>query len=188
MRRETSCPRGGVPRPFSGTSPRISLRRRAGHLARARQGQRRLVRRHEHRSLAYGDATNAQRAVVLRGLERHRPANEIDTRKFVHERPRPPIVGFATEALKELGENQVTGQDRTRTEERIESVGLTRGGAVEIIDPDGRIDQDHELPVPAHGLEVTPPLELAASGADTLLAQPRRGPPALGTRNLGAQR
>jgi hypothetical protein len=49
MRREASQPRGGVPRPFSGTSPCIRLRRRAGHFARGRLRQRRLVRGHEHR-------------------------------------------------------------------------------------------------------------------------------------------
>jgi uncharacterized protein (DUF1330 family) len=54
----TSWPRGGVPRPFSGTSPRISLRRRAGRLARARHGPRRLVRRHEHRIFASVEITD----------------------------------------------------------------------------------------------------------------------------------
>ncbi|HUO71570.1 MAG TPA: serine hydrolase [Solirubrobacteraceae bacterium] len=53
MRRETSSSRGGVPRPFAGTSHRTGLRRRAGHPARARQGQRGPARRPEHRSFAH---------------------------------------------------------------------------------------------------------------------------------------
>jgi len=82
---------GGVPRPCTGTSHRHGTRRRAGHLVRARQGQRVPRRRHEHQC----PEASSQVGHALR--QRHHfnlGAERISNRAWVHNQQPMQIQVF----------------------------------------------------------------------------------------------
>jgi len=53
------------------------------------------------------------------------------------------MVGVATEALQHLGQDQITHKDRLGAEELVKTArrGIVR--AVEVVDPDARVNDDH---------------------------------------------
>ena len=96
-------------------------------------------------SLSNSDARATQLPKVLGGAQCHGSADQIRARQIIHQLAGTPKIRVASKSLQEFGQDEISGQDLTRAEQRIELIGLRTGLAIEIVDPDGGVDDDHGL-------------------------------------------
>src|SRR5260370_3228963 len=99
-------------------------------------------RNHGIDGLARGHAESAQRAEILRRLNRDFPADQLPPHQRSQYLPGPVEVSFLVEALQNLGQNQVANGQRLLAKQPVEYLGLRRDCPLEIIDPHAGINED----------------------------------------------
>jgi hypothetical protein len=93
--------------------------------------------------LANGYATSPQEAIISRRLDPDATVPNLDQLKRTEHTQRPIEIAIAGEALKDLGQNNVTNQNRLLAQQFIQKIGLRRSLTPEVIDPNARIYEDH---------------------------------------------
>src|SRR5690606_35830049 len=96
---------------------------------------------------SYRDALLSQGSVIVSTLLGHAFAKHF---VLVQSRKRPfglPVVSVVSEALKYLQENQVSKGYRPVDNSQVKSFCVLTVAAVEIVDPDAGINQNHSLPL-----------------------------------------
>jgi hypothetical protein len=94
--------------------------------------------------LANRDSTPPKSAIVIRGGQGYVSTNKIRARQIKKQATGPSVVAVAGEALQQLCKDQVPGEQTTRSEQLIEAVGLSGFDAVEVIDPNGGVHENHD--------------------------------------------
>ncbi len=117
--------------------------------------------------LANSPPLRSQQTVVGRRVRRQDDSSGFEDLKPLQlpEHPRRFAVGW--NALKNLTHHQIEQTESLLRRLVVEPIGLRRSHAVEVVDPDGRVDDDHRLPT--HGIaaqaalvQVTAPRHLSA--------------------------
>src|ERR1035437_1006238 len=97
---------------------------------------------HSIDGLANGHAEPAQRAEILRRLNRDCLAAQLHYHQRSQHFPSVIEVSFVVEALQDLSQNQVTNGQRLLAKQPVECFGLRRDRPLEVIDPHAGIDED----------------------------------------------
>src|ERR1035437_6653755 len=97
---------------------------------------------HSVDGLANGHAEPAQRAEILRRLNRDFPAAQLHYHQRSQHSPGLIAVSFVVEALQYLGQNQVANGQWLLAKQPVEHLGLRRDRPLEVIDPHAGIDED----------------------------------------------
>lgn len=120
--------------------------------------------------LANGDAATAESSIIRGGLQRDVATSHFQELKRLEQVHCSLGVAFGGEALQQFGEDQVSDGQHSLAEQRVQQAGLRCGQSVEVIDPDGGVDDDHfRSSVATHCVQIAGPLQLAACAADPLL-------------------
>ncbi len=123
-------------------------------------------RRNDH---IYGatdrNAFRSERPVVVGALYGHLPDQACQTRSETASAPWPPCVDLVSEALKHFSQNQISDGHGLGAQQRIQLSGRLRIDAVEVVDPDARIDNSSPLKAPRFA-QVALPSQLAAQLLD----------------------
>jgi hypothetical protein len=107
------------------------------------------------------DRSLAQGPVVHRAGERNLAPEQISQGQRVERMLRALEISLATEALQDLDLDQIPDKDLLLSKEPVQEIRLARISAVEEVDPDRAVDQDHASVAP-HCVEIAFPMELAA--------------------------
>src|ERR1019366_5824608 len=99
-------------------------------------------RNHGIDGLANGHAEPAQRAEILRRLNRDFLPAQLHHLQRGQHFPGFIEVPFAVEALQDLSQNQVANGQRLLAKQLVEYLGLRRDRPLEVIDPHAGIDED----------------------------------------------
>ena len=124
---------------------------------------------------AHRHALSPEGAVILRGGKRDLAPRHRAEFERLEMPPRPVEVEIGSESLQNLDKNQVADQKALRSKQALKQLSFGRRLAVEIIHPDGGIDESHEgaSAVAPHRVEIAFPFELAAKAPEPLLALER---------------
>ena len=114
--------------------------------------------------LANGDASPPQGPVV-----RYAAFGDCSTKHLFicegsHQTPRPPIVRLDVEPSQYFRENDVAGQEQLASKQIVEKIGFSARRSVEVVNPDGAVDQHHrEVDLtPPSGVEIASPTQLSS--------------------------
>src|SRR5581483_7790995 len=92
---------------------------------------------------ADGDASSSQEPVIPRRADRNFTVHHGGALERPEAGERACGVVLGAEPLQNLGKNQIPDQQPSRVHQTIEQIGFGAGRPVEVVDPDGGIDQDH---------------------------------------------
>src|SRR5579875_1412100 len=93
----------------------------------------------------HGDASSAQEAIIPRRADRNLTAAHGAKFERLKVAERAGGVRFGAQPLQHLSENQIADQQDFPVHQAIEQIGGGAALAVEVVDPDRRIDQGHSL-------------------------------------------
>jgi hypothetical protein len=93
--------------------------------------------------LTYRDASLAENTKVISGLLGHLDAAEHMQVEIEQQAPCRAVVRVSPEALEDLCQNEITHGDNGRGEKLIELARASVLQAVEVVDPDAAIHQNH---------------------------------------------
>lgn len=96
--------------------------------------------------LAWRDPFRPQGSIVLRRLQCDVASPEVPDLDRLEQLQGNAVVLFPPEALKNLGEDEIGRQDELPAQKRVQRIGLGRDTAIEVVNPDGTIREDHGRP------------------------------------------
>jgi hypothetical protein len=105
---------------------------------------------------AYGDTSPTQHAEVSCVLNRKLRTEHLNDLKRMQSAAGRIEIFIAAKSLQYFGKDQVANEDGLFTQEPVEEISLRIGRAVEIVNPDGGINQDHCPVLVAVGLDFLP--------------------------------
>src|SRR4029453_7296296 len=98
--------------------------------------------------LADGNAAPAQRTEITGRYDRNRVASHWNDFEATHEGLNLSSCPLAFQALQYLAKHQIPNDDLVRAEDRAQALDLARVAAIEKVDPDATVDNNHPVPRP----------------------------------------
>ena len=95
--------------------------------------------------LPHGVAASPQMPVMAGGFDGERGVVDLDDLELEHLCLNRSCFAIVAKSLQDLGQNQRGQANAITIESEVEPLRLRIGDAVEEVDPDGRIDDDHAL-------------------------------------------
>src|SRR5215469_12026829 len=96
-------------------------------------------------SLAHGDSPTPQCAKILRCRDCNGSSPNRHTLQYIQLPTHAMEVQVRAKTLQNLDQDQVAEQGPLSGQQTVQQISFRRWPPVEVINPDGRIDQDHSL-------------------------------------------
>ena len=121
--------------------------------------------------LAYRQTARPQVSIVVSRGEREGDGARLEYFEVPEVPEYATCLRFGADALKHFAEDQIRQAQTLARQLSIQPLGLGRGGTVQVVDPDRRVDDDHGLTVCREAIrtaliEITFPVDASAEPSD----------------------